>query len=193
MADISYKVEWEGNFDFKHFYGMVHDWFKSNKWESINGDDNADKSEILYRQNVFAGGVTEHHIWWRLKKNPDIGDEFEYVLNININSSGMTKQEIIYKGKKIKADNGSLTVEVECSLKFKPEDDPKEKWEKKGTLWKTLLPLYIILKKGQKDTAMGLMISEMYNLQAHIKRYLNMRQFMEAEEAELFHPSKEYS
>jgi len=189
MDDVKFKVTYNGDFDLKHLYTMIYDWLRSKEWKSMKGDGDADRSEILYRQNDLAGGLQTHHIWWRLKKTPDDGPEYEYELNLNFQTIALQKKEIIYKGKKLSADSGEIEMEISCSLKFLPKEN--KLWSE-GML-KNFYNFYERLKKTQIEKAWNNMYMEAYNLQAHIKKYLNLRQFIPVPEVELFHPGKEYS
>jgi len=189
LSKVKFKITYTGDFDLKHLYNMIYDWLRANDWKSMKGDDDADQCEILYRQNDLAGGLQEHHIWWRLKKEPKDGPEYKYDLNINFQTVALQKKEIVYKGKKIQADSGEVGIEITCNLIFNPAEEGK--WD--TGIMKRFYSFYIDLKKKQIDAAWDNMYMELYYLQAHIKQYLNLRQFIPAPEVELFHPSKEYS
>lgn len=193
---VGFKEVYKGDFDFEIFYKRLHDWFRYYDWvaNTATKEGNAERSEILYRQNDLGNGLSEHHIWWRLKKSPPEGDDFLYEINVNIQTIAISKKEIVFKGKKIKADSGEISVDVACKLIFLPEKDTKNEkssWSK--PMWKNMLKLYKRLKKDQIEMAWKKMYTEIYKLKAHIKRYLNLRQFAQLPETELFHPSKEYT
>jgi len=187
LNDVKFSVTYKGQFDLSHLYAMIHDWFRTYGWKSMNGDSDAERSEILYRQNELTGGLREHRIWWRLKRTPETGDEYEFVMNLNLTTSAISKQEIVYAGKKIQADSGEIKIDVTCSMKFLPDETWKDSFHK----W--MLGMYKGWKRNQILGTWNMMFVECYNLQAHFKKYLNLRQFIPVSEVELFHPSKEYS
>lgn len=187
MGEVKFSLASKGAFDLGHLYNMIHDWLRVNGWESVSGAREAEKCEILYRQQDLSDGYQEHQIWWRLKKKPGFSSDFEYTLNINLTTRGMSKKEITEGGSKRTVDSGEISIDINCSNKFLPEDEWKTPFEKK-MMWIYKRWKGELIARSESD-----MYVEVYTLQAHIKRYLNLRQFIPAPEVELFHPSKEYS
>lgn len=117
------EVKTTNVFQMKWLYVYMHDWLIENNYAGT-GDVNFPELQILERRTQNHGNET--WIWWRPTKVIEGNKFWRRVINIDFHGVGMRQVEIMYKGKKIKADKGKF--ELLCQAKL--EVDVGGQWRK---------------------------------------------------------------
>jgi hypothetical protein len=189
-----FKVKYNDVFHLKNLYIMMHEYLVEEGWLGEGGvkahpSDSHMDIEKLYmerlHQKALHRGGREIWIWWRVRKNP-FGKKqgyYEFTLDIDFHGMYMQKIEIMHQGKKLKVDKGELEIFFKPKLVRTPL---AEKWKDHWFLkhWQELYEKRIIsqdLDKMEKE-----LWRESYRIQAVIKAYLNLRNFIPVPEP--FHP-----
>ena len=138
-----------------------------------------------HHQKALHKGDTEIWVWWRLKKSPFLKNQgyYEYRLDIDFHGMYLKKIEIMHQGKKLQVDKGELEIE------FRPKiirTATGKKWRNHWLLkrFRDLFEKRIMSEdfdKLEKE-----LWREAYRLQAVVKAYLNLRNFIPVPEP--FHP-----
>lgn len=132
---ISYK----GYFSMEMFYKRIFYYMEELGFKSIEGDA---VPEPYYSERRNAdGSIAEIWYWWRYQKTPDsnLGADtaFRYYININVQVLGMTTEEIVKDGQKMKQNYGELNFFLAPYLATE-FDNPNKKslLHKDATSWK---------------------------------------------------------
>jgi hypothetical protein len=191
VAVPPFKIKYSDVFHLKNLYVMMHEFLVDNGWigSSQGSSPNASHQDIekLYmerhHQKALHRGGKEYWIWWRVRK-PPLGKThgyYEYRMDIDFHGMYIESREIMHHGKKIKVNKGEMEIE------FKPKlvrSATAKAW-KDHWLLKHFQDIYearIIsqeVEKMEKD-----LWRDAYRLQAAVKSYLNLRNFIPV--AELF-------
>ncbi|MBD3164786.1 hypothetical protein GF323_06310 [Candidatus Woesearchaeota archaeon] len=189
-----FRVKYNDVFHLKNLYIMMHEYLADESWygEELSRDQpsNTHRSiEKLYmerhHQKALHRGGTELWIWWRLQKAPVGKNQGYYTYNLDIDFHGMYMQkiEIMHQGKKIKVDKG------EMEIFFRPKivrTSTAKEWGKHWLL-KHFRELYEKRIMSQDFDKMEKELwRDAYKLQAVVKSYLNLRNFIPVPEP--FHP-----
>jgi hypothetical protein len=124
--DQQFEITIKKQFHLKNLYKDLHEWLQENEYYDAE-TGKGDKFETLYWEFMKPGGVTNHHIWWRVLKNPrgTNGKRFRYFMKINFQTLGLKKVETIIDGKKFKLDKGELSMKIKTYVQV----DPNEEWK----------------------------------------------------------------
>jgi hypothetical protein len=132
-TDLSFN--YKGPFSLEGLYKLLYDYLtfkkfcsanmgvKNEKWSSA-GDVNF---EDYYFEYVLPGGTNKNHwIWWRTRKEES--DFFWYEIDIDFQTLVLGTKEEVYKGAKIKLNEGEITFFIRARLVF----DPLDHWTKQS-------------------------------------------------------------
>ena len=188
------RIKYNDVFHFKNLYNMLHEYLVDENWYGGDGGQDYPTAshrdiETLYMertmQKALHKGGKQYWIWWRLRRNPlyRYNGYYEYKLDIDWHAEYMQTVDIMHQGKKIKADKGELEIHINAKI---VKTDLAKKWEHHWLLkhFQKAYEQRIInqdLDKAEKD-----LWREVYRLQAVIKSYLNLRNFIPVPEP--FHP-----
>ncbi len=190
-----FKIKYSDVFHLKNLYIMLHEYLVDEQWTGDGGmavdpsDTHKDIEKFYYEkhhQKAIHRGGTEIWVWWRLKKNPfgKNNNYYQFTMDIDFHGVYLQKQEIMHQGKKIKVDKGELEISFRPKLvRWSTALEWQNHW-----LLKHVQDIYerrIIeqdLDKLEKE-----LWRESYKVQAVVKQYLNLRNFIPV--AEPFHPT----
>jgi hypothetical protein len=162
-----WELEQDGVYNFKELYKHIHDWWADLGYEDVDGF--GDKFEKFYFERQSAGGKNEHWMWWRLKKTPKAGDYFKYVVSVDIQTSNMSKVDVLSpRGKKVGSYQGDMVVRCEAHLQI----DPEGTWMANPILkhfyrWFRYRAYLAKVKACKKE-----LYTDCYNMHTWIKEYL---------------------
>jgi hypothetical protein len=125
-------------FQAKQLYVVLHDWCIENGY-SPPGDSNF--PETMYWEARSQVGGSEYWIWWRPTKTIENNKFWRRVINIDFHGVGMKSVEIMYKGKKVKADKGKFEILLQAKLEIDQDKQSEKHWLLKPFLeifWKRL-------------------------------------------------------
>lgn len=199
MAEIireipQFKVKYNDVYHLKNLYVMMHEYLTDESWTGESGQLDQPSNthmdiEKLYmerhHQRAIHRGGMELWIWWRLKKQPHLKTQgyYEYRLDIDFHGMYLQKIEIMHQGKKMSVDKGELEIF------FRPKLVRTEMGASWGKHWflKRFQELYEKRIMSQDmDKLEKELWREAYRLQAVVKAYLNLRNFIPVPEP--FHP-----
>jgi len=178
-----FRFKYKDIFGLKSFYTMLHEWINTHDWHDVDGKDHY---EDFYLEKVEPGDFKEIHIWWRPQKE---GTSFyRYKMLVDFKCLYLKQTEIMYKGKKLKADKGEVEMKVWSFIEL----DYEKKWREhpilknfydiyvKRILWSELLRQKLLLYR------------ETYEMQNWMKNFLQMKLFLPILYGEQFHSSEAY-
>lgn len=185
---VKFKITYAGDFDLKELYKLIHEWLKDNYWEDIQSGKVGDCHEVFYHDRTSPSGRKDIWIWWRLQRFSG-NRYYKYTINVDFLGLGLAKSQIVYKGQKVKCDNGEINVEITAKVHL----DYKNEWSKNKLLtsFKNMFPKRIF--KADLDSKETELWRESYDLQGTIKKYLHLKGFLAQMEVEPFFVSREYS
>lgn len=106
------------SFDFPALYKVLHHFMVENYWFDLEGGD---YFETFYKEQHLPGGAINHDIRWRAVREPK--SEFhrsikfiKYYLKLEMKTIVMKKTEVMIDGKKVKMNEGELTVRAKFYL-----------------------------------------------------------------------------
>ena len=189
-----FKVKYNDIFHLKNLYIMMHEYLADEGWTGEGGAADTPSNthrdiEKLYmerhHQKALHRGDMEMWIWWRLRKHPVLKEQGYYTYRLDIDFHGMyiKNVEIMHQGKKLTVNKGEMEIE------FRPKiirTDTAKKWKKHWFL-RFFTDIYEKRLMSQDlDKFEKELWREAYRLQAVVKAYLNLRNFIPV--AEPFHP-----
>lgn len=184
-----FVVRYKDVFHLKTFYRMLNESLAEDKYATADQSGH-EYMETLYlekylQKGIHAGGK-ELWIYWRAYKLPEgkYSAYLRFLMNIDIHLIYGQDQDIMHEGKKIKVQWGEIEVFVKSML----ETDYQGKWHHHWLL-KHLQHIYderILAQETVKRLKEAW--RDAYKIQAKIKDYLNLRNFLPT--AEAFHPVK---
>lgn len=166
-------------FDLKRFYKDLRYWLIG---EGYSGPDTTNFPERYFYLSETQKDGRLFYVWWRPKKGlgvfsgglkqPDRGVQFYKALKINMIGEKFKEAEIMHNGKKLKVSKGTFEIIVHSYLHFgMPEwEDEKASDFKKAffdVFWKRIYKKSIETYKKEA-------LNDMYKLQAHIKKVMEM-------------------
>ena len=190
MPAADFRIKYRDVFHLQNLYIMLHEYLKEEGWQDEFQSDDHQFVEQMYLERFIQKGIhvggKELWIFWRLYKMPqrEYSGFVRNKLNIDFHLVYGKDQEIIFQGKKIKAQWGELEVFVKAWL----EVDYAHKWAHHWFL-KHFEHIYVERLASQQFAKREKELwREAYNLQAKIKQYLNLKQFLT--EPQEFHPKQ---
>lgn len=167
----------KGMFSLAYFYEMAHEWFIENGWA---GRLDSDFGETFFCQRD-SGKHSEIWARWQFRK-PSSDVLFYYELDYQVHVLGLTSQETVVKGKKLKLDNG------EIEIKFFPRVVINPLWEK-ARYFKGMQEWYFRRRlMGKKfEHVRRVLYEEAVRLQEALKSYFDLKTFLEIPESQRFY------
>ena len=117
-----FRVKFKDVFDMKRLYALLREWLKEHGWADIKGD--GEHYETLYLQKEDKKGAKEIYMWWRLGRFPVKNSYYKYILNVDYHTITLTDKEIVYEGKKLKVNKGTIEVRIRTYIEL----DYEGKW-----------------------------------------------------------------
>lgn len=133
MEITKMEVKATATFVFKELYTSLHHFMVDEGWPK---DEDAGFPEKFYWESRSQTSGKEYWVWWRFTKGVDTGLAKKHI-SIDIHGVGVRDVEIMYQGKKIKANKGKLEVIIRGHL----EVDPGDSW--KSGSWGFLRDIFI--------------------------------------------------
>jgi hypothetical protein len=93
-------------FHLKNTYTWAWEWLKEEGF--IGLDEEKERIETMYDEKIDPDGKRTMRVWWRCIYDPDKSSYYRYRMNIFWEMNGIQKTEIMYKGKKMKVDEGEV-------------------------------------------------------------------------------------
>lgn len=100
-------------FQAKQLYIMLHEWCLEHAYAKP-GDVNFPETMFWEARSQNIG--SEYWIWWRTTKQIEGNQFWHRAINIDFHGVGMKNVEVMYKGKKIKADKGKYELLFQAKL-----------------------------------------------------------------------------
>jgi hypothetical protein len=172
----SFIIHNKQNFHLKNTYSYIHDWLMDEGFQGINIDTNTgDCVEYYYQEGRPAPGKRELRAWWRMVMDTPEGESkfYRYRVNLDFFVFNITKTDIMFQGKKTKADNAEMIFTVKGILEL----DYNKRWRNHPILSK-LYPFFS--KRVFKDIREGHeeeLRRRMMRFQEEVKKILNLQQF----------------
>ena len=128
------KVKYVGIFGFKDFYEFCYNWLMTDL------EPNEFDEKVYFEKSVGDGKNID--IEWVLEKN--LGSYFKYVIKIHFQTIMMKKVEINRDGRKIKTNDGEISVEASGTLVHDRESRFEDGiWR----AWRTIYEKWIIAER----------------------------------------------
>jgi len=175
-----FRVKFNDVFSLRNLYIMLHELLLEENWRGKQEESDHSDIETLYSENVYQRGIhrggKEIWFWWRAEKFPE-GKYSGYIKNyleIDAHVVYLQTLEVVHQGKKMNAQKG----EIELFFRAKLVTDYRHQWENHAFL-KYVKPIYerrVIhpeLEKREKE-----LWRDVYRIQAKVKQYLQLRNFI---------------
>ena len=175
-----FRVKYRDVFSLRNLYIMLHETMLEEGWFGSDSSKEGDDVEILYSENVYQKGIhrggKEIWFWWRLQKFPEgkYSTYFKNFLDIDAHVVYLQNVEIVHQGKKMTAQN----CEIEVFFRPRIEKDYRHLWANHWLL-KNLKHIYearIIV--GEIDKREKELWRDVYKIQAKVKQYLQLKNYM---------------
>ena len=115
---LSYK----GPVEFTNYYKMLWEWLKNNGFghRPSSTDDSDNSIEIEdYQSEIRMPNFSNQWIWWRVAKyKPNGSDLFHFEMDINFQTLGLGKKEVMHNGQKMNLHNGEINVKIRARVIF---------------------------------------------------------------------------
>lgn len=189
-----FRIKFKDVFDLKEFYAILKDWMLEYEWAGVDSQKKiesggaAEQFETFHWEREDVGGSKEQWWWWRLQKlSPN--SFYKYHMDIDFHNLGITPTEVVKDGKKFKVQKGETEIKVWTFLEY----DASKHFSKNPILkhFKDWYVKRIFQKELYADHKMEL-YRETYILQAFMKRWMQLQNFLPFEDVEPFHPPKSF-
>ena len=186
-AIIERTLSYDGVCNLRALIKTVHDWLLDRKWEDRSGSEDKFLESFYFEKQTVRG--KEVWIWWRCQKKGGTPYIMNY-LNVDFHLRDIKDVEIVYKGQKLKAQQGKIEVMISGKMVF----DPGQKLEKSffGTLfWSNGMFLrggFPKKYKAEIDAAQGELDDTAVKMIQAMKEYLEVKGFLPKQEP--FQPAK---
>ena len=162
-------------FHLKNTYAYIYEWLMEEGFQGINIDTLTGGNVEYYYQEARPSPTTrELRAWWRLVMDPPGGSNFyRYRVNLDFFVFNISKADIMFQGKKAKADNAEMILTVDGILEL----DYQKKWMKHPILknFYTFFTKRIFkeIREGHEEE----LRRKMMRFQEEGKRILNLQEF----------------
>ena len=185
---VKLSIKYKDVCHMKELYKLMFFWMQDNEW--IDPVYKASKNfETSYIQKDSSSGAQEHLFVWELEKIPNESAYFKFKMKVTTTTIQLKDVEVMYEGKKIKAQKGEILIKINANLVLDYKDEWDKSWFLKnfGNFWRKRLYKNNILQFKQmlKDDA------ETFG--EAIKKYLNLKGFLIDTEQEPFYTSRSYA
>lgn len=180
-----FRIKYSDIFSLRNMYIMLHELLLEESWKGLDGGSEHEDVETLYSENVYQKGIhrggKEVWFWWRMQKFME-GKYSAYLknfLDIDAHIVYLQNVEAVHQGKKINVQKG----EIELFFRARIESDYNSQWEKHW-LMKHLKPIYekriihVEIDKREKE-----LWRDVYRIQARLKQYLQLKNFIPVPES----------
>ena len=172
LSVANYEIINKQVFTVENLYKMVHDWLIENQFfDKVTGDD---KFETMYMENIAQDGTKEVNAWWRTEKSIASNKYYKYDLDIEYHVLLMKNVEVTYANQKFKTSHSEVSLKVHANLIL----DPHDKWTS-GFLKRFDNLFRNRIYKVNIEAHMRDLYRQAYDLQARLKQFLKLNQFME--------------
>lgn len=179
------KIKYKDIFEFDSFYEALYEYLKDQGWGAYDGDFVHLNWETFYMQKT-SGGVTDHVIRWRCKKqSPDV--PMMLYLDLDFQTIAMKGTEIVRGGQKVSADKGEFNLTITPFYETKYDKELKKHW-----LLKHFAGMFTNRIYGNVVPAIKAFYHEVYALNNFIKQWFKLKRYMPYEEKKSWYPSKAY-
>ncbi|MBW2966913.1 hypothetical protein KY362_00345 [Candidatus Woesearchaeota archaeon] len=175
-------------FSMTYLYKRVREWLVHEGYVSDGGGPNGDRwMEKLYLERISGNGMKQIWIWWRCSKN--YPNKFcRFYLNLDYHILGLTTQEIVVQGTKVKTNKG----EAEITITARMELDPDKEWNKNFILRNYYLQNFFLnrIYRRRIQSFEDELVRDMNRLLGAIKQYFQLESWVPEYTGEPFHPAK---
>ena len=183
------EIIYKDVFNMKSLYAVMHLYLEEENWVDVN-----DKAEHQFIERYYLDKKMvprEIRFWWRahrgdLNARATGNPYYTHYLDISANVINMVDVEIIKEGKKMKVQNGEISIKIIGRVVL---DDnwpkPSKKWSAHPLLRFATHFLRHRLYKEELEQQKRILYRDMYRFHAMIKKYLELRIF--TPEFEVFH------
>ncbi len=157
------EVKTSETFVFSSLYETLHEFMVDEGYAK----DDAEFPEEYYWESRTQQKGREYWIWWRLQKGTD--NKFcNKKIHIDLHGANVKDVEIMYQGKKVKANKGKMEVIIRAML----EVDPGDSW--KNSNWGFLRDIYVKrMWQRQRDEHKSDLIKDVKKIRAFVADFIN--------------------
>jgi hypothetical protein len=120
-------------------------------------------------------------------KKPSGSKYYEFSMDVNFLILGMSTQEVIYNGQKVKAHSGEVNIDITAKMNLDRDVFDSSIFLKPFKFW---FPERLF--KKDIETHYDELYRDAYNLQGTIKKFLQLKGFLAKMDVEPFSPSMRY-
>ncbi|RME31864.1 hypothetical protein D6789_01370 [Candidatus Woesearchaeota archaeon] len=160
-----FEIEHSGTFSLSDLYVFLHQWYTKEGYKHWKSGDN--KVEDFYLHRISPEGIQENLFWWRTTKK--INDYLNYFIKMDVQVYGAKKAEIMYQGKKVKANKAGVAIRVH----FWVQVDPYNRWEK-SFLGKWKERFYEYLTKNEVESHKDKLHALARRMENEIKQFFEL-------------------
>ncbi len=173
----SFTVHNKQTFHLKNTYTYIYEWLMDEGFEGINIDTpTGDRVETYYQERRPSPEKRELRAWWRTIMVPQEGSNFyRYRIDLDFFVFNITKADIMFQGKKAKADNAEMILTVHSILEL----DYQKKW-RNHPLLKNFYEFFSkrvfkVIREGHEEE----LRRKAMRMQDEVKKILNLQQYPE--------------
>jgi hypothetical protein len=172
----TFQINYKGDILFLEWYKILYDWLIRNDF--YHADTGDALIEDYHLEQQFTGGAMKSRwIWWRTKRVE--GPMFEFKLNVDFQTLGMSDKEIIHRGKKLKINYGEINLFITAEMII----DPQNMWQKN---W-LAKEMYDLLKRREFNEQIEFHKKKLYKLVVELhdraKQSLQLETMVKREES----------
>ncbi len=185
---VKLSLKYKDVFVLDELYKLVFYWLRDNDWiDPVY--KTSENYETSYLQKDSSSGTKDHIIIWDVEKVPLESAYFKYKLNIKFATLVIKSVEVMHQGKKIKANDGEIKMEIQSILELDYKGEWENHWFLKhfNRLWKKRI------YKAEIDNHDDQLREDTYELYNAIKKYLNLKGFLMVSDQEPFSRSMSYA
>lgn len=164
MEIAKMEVKNTSTFIFKQLYVALHDFLYEEGFAS--GVDDKFPEKFYWESRAQKGGK-EYWVWWRFCK-PQPNGMANFLIDIDFHGVGVRDVEIMYQGKKIKANKGKLEVIIRGKLEL----DPGDKFKNSNIGWLRDIFVNRFWRK-ERDALRVDLVKDMRKIRAFAADFLN--------------------
>jgi hypothetical protein len=184
----SFSVNYKHVFSLEFLYRRIHEWLIEEGYIDETSGPHSDKwVEQLYLERIAGNGAKQIWIWWRSDKTHN-NPFFKFILNIDYHVLGLTEQEIISEGQKIKSNKGEVEVFITAKMVLDPNGD----WDKNFFLKNSYIQNFYLnrIYKKQIENAEDELIRDCNRLLGAVKQYFQLESWLPEYTGKPYHPAK---
>lgn len=166
----NFELEKDHFLRIKPLYEALHNLLADDGW----GDpkDGSDKFEHLYWERHLANGMKEHHIWWRVVREPPGKHEFvRYAIKIDFQTLAVSNAEIPYQSKKTKVERADFILRMWFWVQWDYKKKISKSWVRSFEI-----PFLRQLYRSELGSHVNFMLTYANKLRQFAKDYLDMEE-----------------